>query len=257
MDTVFFIASKILSFTLSPLIWFFALLIIAIIINKPNFKKRVLWATIIFFYLLSNSFLVDEAMRWWEVPPVKTEQLNAPYDYIVILGGMMSYYDTQTNQIGINTSIDRLLQGLKLYKKGYAKKMLISGGDGSLLKSIGKEAEIIKMYLNDIGLDNDHILIESESKNTYENAKYSAQLLKNDSASKILLITSAYHMKRALACFKKQGIDADYYPAERYSGKRKYTFDHLFIPDLNAIEKWDRLIHEWIGYLIYIVMGYA
>lgn len=257
MDTLFFIASKLLSFAFSPIIWIFTLLLLAIFIKKPNAKKRILWATAIVFYLLSNSFLVDEAMRWWEVSPVKTEQLNAPYDYIVVLGGMMSYYDTQTKQIGVNTSIDRLLQGLKLYKKGYARKMLISGGDGSLLKSIGKEADYIKEYLNDIGLDSDSIIVESQSQNTYENAKYSVQILRNDSAKKILLVTSAFHMRRALACFKKQGIEADYYPAERYSGKRKYTFDHLLIPDLQAIEKWDRLVHEWVGYFMYKVMGYA
>lgn len=257
MDTIFFVVSKILAFAFSPIVWLFALLILVLITKKPLRKKRILIFVITLYYIFSNAFIVDEVMRIWEVPPVKINQLNPPYDYIVILGGMMSYYDTQTHQIGVNSSIDRLLQGLKLYKKGYAQKILISGGDGSLLKSIGKEADIIKMYLNDIGLDSDSILIESESQNTYENAKHSTQILLNDSAQKILLVTSAFHMRRALACFKKQGIIADYYPAERYSGKRKYSFDHLFIPNLQAIEKWDKLIHEWVGYLMYKLMGYA
>ncbi|MCX7861841.1 MAG: YdcF family protein [Bacteroidales bacterium] len=257
MDTIFYIASKLLSFAFSPIIWIFSLLIITTFTKNAKRKKYLLIATISIFYLLSNSFLADEAMRWWEMPPVKLEKLNTSYDYVVILGGMMSYYDSNTNQIGMNRSIDRLLQGIKLQKKGKAKKILISGGDGSLLKSIGKEAEIIKTYLQDIGLDDDCIKIESNSQNTYENAKYSAQILRNDSAKTVLLVTSAFHMRRALACFHKQGIYPDYYPAERYSGKRKYIFDHLLIPDLQAIEKWDKLIHEWVGYLMYKIMGYA
>ncbi len=257
MDTLFFYASKILGILFSPLLWIFTLLILTLLSKNPKKKKNLLLISIFTFYFFSNSFIVDEIMRLWEVPAVNLEKLEKKYDYVVVLGGMMSYYDTKANQIGINKSIDRLLQGLKLLKNGYAKKMIISGGDGSLMKTTGKEADIIKDYLNDVNIDTDKIIFENKSQNTYENAKYTAEFLKSNSAKNIIIITSAFHMKRSLSCFEKQGIKADYYPAERYAGKRKYLFDHLFIPNLTALELWDKLIHEWIGFIAYKIVGYA
>jgi len=256
MDTVFFIASKLLAFIFSPITWIFFLLLLAVLSKKPKKTKVLLLISTILLYLFSNSFIVDEVMRLWEVPPVRIENLKKDYDYIVVLGGMMSYYDSKNNQIGVNKSIDRLMQAIKLYKKGYGKKILISGGDGSLLKTIGKEADFLKNYITDIGLYTDDMIFESESQNTYENAKYSAQIIKKDSAKKVLIVTSAFHMRRAMACFKKQGIYADYYPAERYAGKRKYTFDHLLLPNINALESWEKLIHEFIGFITYKIAGY-
>lgn len=257
MDTVFFIVSKILGVAFSPLIWIFFFLLWTLFAKNPKKKKRLLLISISLFYIFSNSFLVDEAMRWWEAPAVNIDSLEKKYDYVVVLGGMMTYYDSNANQIGINKSIDRLMQGLKLINKGYAKKMIISGGDGSLMKTIGKEADIIKNYLEDINIDTENIIFESQSQNTYENAKYSAELIKKDSAKNVIIITSAYHLRRALDCFEKQGIIADYYPAERYAGKRKYQFNHLIIPDITALERWNKLFHEWIGYLTYKIVGYA
>ncbi len=257
MDTIFFIASKILGAVFSPLIWIFVILIWSLLAKNPKKKKGLLIISICMFYIFTNSFIVDEVMRWWEVPAVNIEQSEKKYDFVIVLGGMMSYYDSKNNQIGINKSIDRFMQGLKLLNKGYAKKMIFSGGDGSLMKTIGKEAEIMKNYLNDININTENIIFESQSQNTYENAKYTSELLKNHSAKNVIVVTSAFHVKRAINCFEKQGIKADYYPAERYAGKRKYQLDHLLLPNVTALDLWDKLFHEWIGYIAYKIMGYA
>jgi uncharacterized SAM-binding protein YcdF (DUF218 family) len=208
-------------------------------------------------YLFSNSFLLDEAMRLWEMPVVNLSKSEKHYDYVVILGGMMSYYDTHNKQIGFNRSVDRLMQGLKIINQKKANKIIFTGGDGSILKTIGREGDCIKQYLMDIGFNTDSLTIESDSQNTFENATYTAALLKKQPKATIILVTSAFHMRRALACFRKQGLHADYYPADRYAGKRKYTLDHLFIPQIEAMEKWSLLVHEISGFLIYKIMGYA
>ncbi len=257
MDSFFFITSKLISFAFNPLTWIFALLLWTALVKNPKRKKKLLIMTLCIFYFFSNSFIVDEVMRWWEVPAVSLNKNKEPYDYVVVLGGMMSYYDAKTQQIGLNTSVDRLMQGLKLLNKGYAKKMIITGGDGSILKTIGKEAEFLKEYLTDIGIQTENIIFESDSKNTYENAKFTANILQNDTIKKVIIVTSAFHMRRSLACFNKQGIPADYYPAERYAGKRKFQFDHMFLPNIKAIDLWDRLIHEWIGFIAYKLAGYV
>lgn len=257
MHYIFFLLSKIFLFVFSPLIWIFALLLWALFSKKPKRKKTLLIISVVILYVFSNSFLLDEVVRWWEVPVVNLSQSSKHYDYVVVLGGMMSYYDTKNKQIGFNRSVDRLMQGIKIIKQKKADKMIISGGDGSILKTIGREGDLVKQYLTDIGFNTDSLLIESDSQNTHENATNTASLLKNQKKRSVIIVTSAFHIRRALACFKKQGIDADYFPADRYAGKRKFTFDHLFIPQIEAMEKWSILIHEISGYWIYKIVGYA
>lgn len=254
--TIFFILSKILNFIFTPYTWIFALLIWALLTKKTQRRKKLLIVSLIIFYFFSNSFLLDEVMRLWEKPSVKIDANKQHYTYVVVLGGMMSYYDTKAEQIGFNRSIDRLMQGLKMVNKKIADTLIFSGGDGSILKTIGPEAKYIKMYLGEIAFDTLRVKIEPFSQNTYENAKYTSNLIKGNKNQKILLITSAYHLRRAIVCFERQGFTVDYYPADRISGKRKFTFDHLFIPQIEAMEKWSLLIHEVFGYLIYKIMGY-
>jgi len=255
MQTLFFILSKLFNFIFSPYTWIFVLLILAIFTKKPKRQKKLLIITFIVFYLFSNSFVLDEVMRLWEKPPVKIDAKKNHYTYVIVLGGVMSYYDTKNHQIGFNRSVDRLMQGIKILNQNIADTLIFTGGDGSLLKTIGPEGEYVKKYLSDIGIDTLRIKIESQSQNTYENAKNTSLLL-HQHQNKILLITSAFHMRRAIACFKKQGFNVDYYPADRIAGKRKFIIDHLLIPNIETIDRWNTLIHEWVGYVIYWIVGY-
>lgn len=254
LHSIFFILSKILNFIFTPYSWIFALLIWALLTKKPQKRKKLLWISISIFYVFSNSFLLDEVMRLWEKPVIKIDPRKQHYTYVVVLGGMMSYYDTGAKQIGFNKSVDRLMQGLKILNRGIADTLIFSGGDGSVLKTIGPEGDYIKMYLGDIAFDTSRVKVESLSQNTFENAKFTTNLIKTN--KKILLITSAFHLRRAIGCFGKQGFNVDYYPADRIAGKRKFTLDHLLIPKIEAMEKWSVLIHEIFGYLIYNIMGY-
>lgn len=255
--TIFFILSKILNFIFTPYTWIFALLLWALLTKKTQRRRKLLIISLVVFYVFSNSFLLDEVMRLWEKPAVKIDSNKQHYTYVVVLGGMMSYYDTKAKQIGFNKSVDRLMQGLKILNKGIADTLIFSGGDGSILKTIGPEGKYVKMYLGDIAFDTLRVKVESLSQNTYENAKYTSNLVKNNKSQKILLITSAFHLRRSIGCFEKQGFNVDYYSADRISGKRKFTLDHLLIPQIEAMEKWSVLIHEISGYLIYKIMRYS
>lgn len=253
---IFFILSKIFNFIFIPYSWIFALLVWALLTKKTQRRKNLLILSIIMFYVFSNSFLADEVMRLWEKPAVIIDPNKQHYTYAVVLGGIMSYYDTKKNQIGFNESVDRLMQGLKILNQGIADTLIFAGGDGSILKTTGPEGEYVKMYLSDISFDTSRVKIESLSQNTYENVKYTSNIIKTDKTQKILLITSAFHLRRAIGCFEKQGFNVDYYPAARLSGKRKFIFDHLFIPQIEAMKRWSIIIHEVAGYIVYKIMGY-
>lgn len=252
---MFFILSKILSFIIHPVTWIFVLLLFSLFSKKGKSKKWTI-ITLIVFYLFSNEFLFCEVMRAWEEPRKKIDSLDN-YDVVIVLGGMVSF-DSDLERIQTNRAADRILQALLVYKKGKAKKLFISGGSGSLQFLDMKESLIIKNYLTQIGIPGHDIFIESESKNTYENAVYTRKELERLGLqnAKLLLVTSASHMYRSKKCFEKQGLIIDTYSADVVAGPRKFVFDHLFLPNGNTLNDWYNLLHEIIGVATYKIMGY-
>ena len=101
------------------------------------------------------------------------------------------------------------------------------------------------------------LIIEGESKNTRENAMFSADILNQSYTNgKYILVTSAYHMPRAKRCFTKAGLTITPFSVDHQAGPRQYAFDHLFIPNANNFKRWQMLTKEWAGYMAYKSMGY-
>ena len=252
---MFFIFSKILTFFISPIIWILALLLYAVFSKNQTKKRRCLIFALVFFLFLSNLVFVNEAFQLWEVPAIKNENLEK-YDIGIVLGGMISY-DKSLDRMQFHSGVDRLLQAIDLYKKSYIKKILFTGGSGSIKYLDNKEGIWIKKYLITIGIPEEDILIESESRNTHENALFTKRLLDSNKINgKYLLITSAFHMRRSVACFKKVGLMVKPYSTDRFSGPMKFELDFLFLPKIEAISDWELLIHEMTGYFIYKIAGY-
>jgi uncharacterized SAM-binding protein YcdF (DUF218 family) len=254
--SIFFIISKLLNFIIEPVVWVAALLLIALITKNQVRRKRFLIAGFVALYLFSNCFILDEFMRKWETPAVYDTDIKVKYDAGIVLGGMIAY-DHLLVRPQFDRAGDRLYQAVALWRSGKIKKILLNGGSGSILEDQVKEADILKAYLIKVGVPDSVILTESFSKNTHENALFAKRVL--DSVAphgRFLLITSAFHMPRALKCYQKCGITVDPYSVDRFSGPRKFVFDHLFIPDAGAMSGWNTLLHEWIGYIIYKISGY-
>ena len=113
--------------------------------------------------------------------------------------------------------------------------------------------------LKSINIPDSAMIIENESKNTYENAVFTKKILDSLKINgNFLLVTSGYHMRRSMAVFKKAGYkNLTPYVTNRVSGIRRFSFDHLLIPNQDALFTLQILIHEWLGYLVYKIRGYA
>lgn len=253
---MFFYIAKISGYILNPLAWIIVLLIVAVLIRKPAKRKRLTIISLLLLLLFTNPFIGDEAIRAWERP--LSGDVRSKYEAAIVLGGDIVSYDKPSDRLIFRSGADRLLQAIDLYKNGSIKKIIISGGSGHLLYKDRTEASFVKKYLLRIGVDNKDILIENTSKNTFENAKYTAKLLqKNDITDSLLLITSSLHMRRAAACFEKQSISVKEYPTSKITGSRIKDVDHLFIPSIKTLENWNKLIHELLGYGVYKILGYC
>lgn len=254
---MFFYLSKILFFLTTPVVWIFGLLIWGLLTKKPKRKKRLLWASVIVFYFFSNAFITDEFVRAYEEDTFTYTDITETFDAVIVLGGFSSD-DPERGQIQFHSATDRLMAGIKLYKTGKAEKLMISSGSGKISKPDEKEALYIKQYLLEIGIPEKDLIIESESKNTHENAVFSAEILtKKIKNGSYLLVTSAKHMPRAKRCFEKQGLDVMPFSVDHQAGPRKYLLDHLFIPDAHSLIRWQTIIKEWMGFIAYKMMGYC
>ena len=254
---MFFIFSKILAFLISPLIWVFTLFIVAFFAKDKLRQKKLCIAAVIILYIFSNPFLVDEAMRHWELttPDLKSTQ---KYEYAIVLGGM-TWYDARQDKPQFLRSSDRIFQVLPLVGNKQIKKIIITGGSGSVSHPEEKEAAILKNYLLKCGYADSSIIIENESRNTRENALFTKHLMDSlHIKDSVLFITSAYHLRRAIGCFDKAGIkNIVVYPTDRYSGPRKFEIGHLLIPDPEILEESTILLHEITGWLVYKIKGYC
>lgn len=257
---MFFILSKILAFLTQPFFYVVVLLILSFLIKKEDWSKKLRVWSLVMLLFFSNSFIVDEVGRLWEVQTKHVDDLPV-YDYGIVLGGMMNPYDEEFNRINFHGGVDRLLQTLMLYKRGKIKKILITSGSARLLERDRLEAQVLGDYLVSIGIDEEDLILETQSDNTHENAELTVKLLNEMygelySKKKCLLITSASHMRRASACFQKEGLSFDTFSANRQFGPRKFELDHLILPNIGSFGRWNNLAHEIIGYITYWMMGY-
>ena len=257
---MFFVLSKILAFLTQPFFYVVVLFVLSFVLKKDYLKRRFRKWSLIILLLFSNSFIADEVVRLWEVNTKHVDELEV-YDYGILLGGMMNGYDKEMERINFHGGVDRLMQTLMLYKAGKIKKIVITSGAGTIVNRDVLEAQVIGDYLIDIGFRKNDLILESQSDNTHENAVKTKALLQElnngDIKNKnILLITSGLHMKRASACFYKEGLICDTFTTNRKSGLRKFTLDHLLLPNIGAMGSWNALAHEIIGYAIYFLMGY-
>lgn len=255
---MFFILSKILSFLISPFSWIAIGIVYTLFTKIPERKKKALIISSIIFLVFSNEFLAEEVIRSLESPNKNLTEKNH-YDVAIVLGGMINY-DSENDKLIFNGNIDRLLQTLILYRKGNVDKILISGGSGDMTYPDIKESELLLKFVTDLGFNKNDIWIETGSRNTRENALYSYDFLKtkleHPEKQKYLLVTSATHMKRSVACFEKTGMKVDGYSTSRLAGPRKVTFQNTVIPKIWAIGMWEVFFHESIGYWSYKIAGY-
>lgn len=252
---MFFILSKILAFLFSPFLWFLISFITFLLLKNEKWKlifKRISIFILIFFSLgFPLNFLVSR----WEVAGTQMKKVEN-YEIGVVLSGMAEY-NKDLKVLSARRGIDRIWQTISLYKNGKIKKILISGDSGYVIRKGLHEADQLKEVLVKWGIPAEDIIVENKSKNTYENAQFTGDMLRQYKyKKKFLLITSALHMPRAAACFKKQNLEFDVFTTDHYSMKNtEFTFDQL-LPSINCFVMWEVYLKEVIGYTVYSLRGY-
>jgi len=252
---MFFLLSKILVFVLSPVLWVVLLLLFALFASKADRRRNLVVMAMLMLYLFSNEFLLNEVARKWETPLTKLQSVGK-YDYAIVLGGF-SDYDNLSAKIKFRDGSDRLLQALQLYQQKKVRKLFISGGSGQLLHQDKSEADKVKAFLVSLHIPENDIIMEMMSRNTHENALFTVKWLsKHDPGARCLLVTSAWHMRRAMGCYQKEGANVTAYSTDIFSEPRRFDYDIMIFPNARMLSNWNMLLREWVGYASYVVARY-
>ncbi|SOD92296.1 YdcF family protein [Spirosoma fluviale] len=272
---MFYFFSKTATYLLTPAGWLVTALIFAFFVKRARLRRQFIGLALGIFWLFGNSFLVNELALWWEYP-IKSD-IAAPKDSvkrvaIVLTGGIINgdreapgtpLNRTHLARFLLGREADRIGQALYLYKTGAVQKVLISGGLGSWPFqpiSLNDEGHLAGELLIIAGVRPEDIVLEGKSRNTHENAQFSAPILRkrfDKTHYEYVLITSAWHMKRAIACFQKEGIQTTPFPSNFLGNRRLFGPSEWLLPDEEAFFESYYLIREFVGYVTYKLVGYA
>jgi len=253
---MFFVLSKIAGFLSSPFWWILILTAAAFFIGNKKRSKRLYISAFAVFLIFTNPMIFRLVAGAWEGDLRPAGSMRGKSDVCVVLGGMSAYHEP-TGRIRFTQSADRILQAVDLYEKGIVKKIVITGGTARLIRKTPPEAIHLKDFLVSIGIPSDSVLIDPESRNTYENAVNTRKFMdKYGWGENIILVTSAFHMRRAEGCFKKAGFIVYPYAADPLKGVSKTSVTDFFLPSVGTLNSWNYLTHEWIGIVMYKIKGY-
>jgi uncharacterized SAM-binding protein YcdF (DUF218 family) len=253
---MFFILSKILAYALVPLVIVCVLLIVSAFLKNVSWKKRFFYSGLGILLFCSNDFISNEVALLWEIPVTRFADVGN-YEWGLLLTGVTKYEVGPTDRVYFNRGADRVTHTVQLYKMGKIKKILVTGGSGRLDALEIKESSDIASALRLMGVPDSVIVEENISRNTHESAVESKKIIDQKKLNtKFLLVTSAFHMRRSLLCFRKVGLDVDPFSVDFITHKRKFNPDVLFIPKMEALLNWQILIKEWTGIVAYKMAGY-
>ena len=259
--TMFFPLSKLIFFVLTPSNFLILLGLLGCLLLFTEFGRgigRVLTVAGFLGLLVAG---LSPLPAWILAPlenrfPAFTED-ERPVAGIVVLGGAVEA-DTSIgrDQITVNEAGEREIALADLARRYPQARLVFSGGSGSMRDDAVSEAEIVSRFADTLGVPRNRLILEQQSRNTRENALFSARMVQPKPDERWLLVTSAWHMPRSVGCFRKAGFDVTAYPVDYRTNwpRDAYRLNSFASTGLGEL---DIGVKEWIGMIAYRFAGYT
>lgn len=242
-----------------PLFWVAAVLALGWLLMRrhPLAARRCVGLGLLVLLLLGWSAPPDRLMHLLETwhAPASRDGLTA-YAGVVVLGGAFERPGLQRGreQVQTNAHAERLTVAVALARAHPGLTMVFTGGCADVGEGCVPEAELARRFFTSMGLAPERVLYEAASRTTFENAVFSGQLPGVDKTRPWLLLTSAWHMPRAVAAFRAQGWNVTPWPADFRSADRTPWTGYSLT---RSMQQWQFALHECLGLLAYWVSGRA
>jgi uncharacterized SAM-binding protein YcdF (DUF218 family) len=187
--------------------------------------------------------------------PLPPTDLPSP-EGIIVLGGAIDDQTSAARQETIfNEGGERLTEAVVLAKRYPQARVVYTSGSSSFSRTTSTEALQARKLMSQMGIAPERITIEDKSRNTDENARFTAAIVHPQPSQRWIVVTSAFHMPRAMGIFEKAGFHPIAYPVSfRTRGRWPDDLRLRFDPTRN-LRTFDIALHEWIGLLAYWASG--
>jgi uncharacterized SAM-binding protein YcdF (DUF218 family) len=256
---LFFILSKTVGVLLLPSNLLVLLALIGVLLLATRFAlagRRLMIAAIVLLALaafspLGNLLLYPLESRF---PPWDVAQ-GAP-DGIVVLGGPIDADLSVAHDVPvIRSAPDRIVAAAALARKFPNAKIVFSGGSPNLIANDAREADYAAAIFESLGVDKARLIMDRRSRNTWENALFSKALAAPKAGEHWLLVTSAFHMPRAIGLFRKAGFALEPYPVDWRVGRDAGGILAFTTTATDGLGRTDVAVREWLGLFAYRIAG--
>lgn len=257
---MFFVASKVVWFLLQPssLLWLTLAAGVALSIKWPAGRtgRRLLVVGVVGLLVCGISPLANVLLAPLEnrFPALQPGEVTAPVTGIILLGGgEESFVSEGRPGLALNEAGDRITEAARLAVRFPQAKLVLTGGSGRLIAEASAMPDVAQLLV-DLGISRQRLIVESASRDTYENAALSLPLMTPRPGEHWLLVTSAHHMPRAVGAFRRLGLDVIAYPVDfRTRGTGDMT--RLFPSIAAGLMRLDLAVKEWLGLIAYRLSG--
>ncbi|WP_407174799.1 YdcF family protein [Bradyrhizobium sp. STM 3562] len=255
---MFFVLSKTIGIALLPTNFLIGIGVLGLLLLLTRFASAgralvvltILLLALCGFSPLGNVLLYPLESRF----PAWDARRGAP-DGIVILGGPIdSDISAARAAPVVRSAADRIIAGAALARKYPNARIVFTGGSPNLISNDAREADYAAMVFDSLGIERSRLIFERRSRNTFENAEFSKAVAAPKPGERWLLVTSAYHMPRAIGLFRKAGFVVEPYPVDWHLGGPAdlIAFSALAAEGLALT---DLAMREWIGLIGYRLTG--
>lgn len=248
-----FVLSKLMSAITQPMFWLAVWWGVALLLlgRWHRLARWMLWSGLVVLGLLGFKTFPDALLRPLEnrylVPDARTVDHHVG---MIVLGGATGHpgiYQAH-GQVPLGDAAERMTVPVGLMRQHPKLDLVFSGGEGRLLATGVTEAELAKAFYEQQGVDMARVTLEGGSRTTRENARQVAALMGDRCKQPWLLVTSAWHMPRAMAEFEAVGCKVTPYPVDFMTGVSTPWTEYSLA---YSLVRWQTALHEWLGLLVY------
>jgi uncharacterized SAM-binding protein YcdF (DUF218 family) len=253
-------------FVLSKLFWFIAaptnlllicggLGVLCLFLARPRAGQLLVAISLGGLIILAASPLPRILARPLEDRFPQVMDDRTPIRGIVVLGGAIG---RTRGLVDLNESGERMTESVRLARLHPDAMLVFAGGSTNMISDVTwTEAEEARRFYLDQGVAADRLILEDQSRNTFENAVNTARLIRPKANERWLLLTSAYHMPRSMGVFRKAGLNLEAYPVDYNTSGRPGDYRRLNTRFSRALVLADDIVKEYIGLLAYRLSDYT
>lgn len=254
---MFFYLAKLTGFLLQPSVLLIVGLAIASVLLARGAYRTARWylAAVLALALAAASPLPNVMILPLEQRFSRADLAGPPITGLIILGGGEdARLSSQRNAHALNEAGERITEALALARKLPLSQVVFTGGSSALLDGAPREAEAARAMLVSLGLSSDRLTLEDRSRDTWENAVFTRAIVNPKPGERWLLITSAWHMPRAMGVFRAADMAVEPWPVDYRTGGWGDTLKFFQSP-ADGLRRFDLITKEYGGLLAYWMKG--